>query len=146
MDSLYLIMAVVVTIAIIILTIYLAVFISKATNLIQEVQANFKEQSKQLKLLVDKTDELIIDVHQFVNNASESLEKVNVMSDQISGLVNKVNSKTGNLMSVVDAIAASARETYFTIEKPIRAVSSFISSFSDNIAFVKSIFPSKKKV
>jgi SMC interacting uncharacterized protein involved in chromosome segregation len=138
-------MAAIAAIAIIVLTIYLAVFISKATNLIQEVQVNFKEQSKQLKLLVEKTDELIIDVHQFVNNASESLEKVNVMSDQITGFVNKVNSKTGNLMSAVDEIAVNARETYFAIEKPIRAVSSFISNFSDNIAFVKSIFPSKRK-
>ncbi len=146
MVSLYVIMAAVATIAIVILTIYLVVFISKATNLIQEVQVSFKEQSKQIKLLVDKTDELIIDVNKFVNTASESLEKVNTMSDQISGLVNKVNSKTGNLMSAVDEIAVSARETYFAIEKPIKAISSFINGISDNIAFVKSLFPSKKKV
>lgn len=145
MDSLYLIMAGVATIAIIILTIYLVIFISKATHLIQELQFNIEEQSKQIKLLVDKADELIIDVNQFVNNASESLEKVSSMSDQLSGLVKEANSKTRNLMSAVDEIAVSARKTYFSIEKPIRAVANFINNFSENIASVKSIFPSKKK-
>lgn len=118
-------------------------FINKASKLIEDTRNQINKQSEQFSETIEKIDVLIIDVHKFVNLASESMEKINDMSDKISILANKVDAKTQSLMNVLDQVAIGTKSFYESVHKPIRTVINFFQSFSDNFSFVKSLFPKR---
>ena len=131
-------------IILIVLLIYMISFVKKATKLIEDTRNQINKQSEQFSETIEKIDVLLSDIHKFVNLASESLGKVNEMSDRLSGLVTKVDDKADNLMSVFEQIALGTKSMYDSIYKPVRSVIDFFQNISGNLSFFKSILPKKK--
>jgi len=139
------IFSVIALILFIILMIYLIFFVKKTALLIDDTREHLNEQSKQLGETLERADDLIIDIHSFIKQASGSLETINNMSTQITDLVRKVDTKANNLMIVADDLSSIARSVVNSVEHPIRSIAEFIANIGNYAAKIKSFFPSKSK-
>lgn len=144
--NLLIVLLVVAIIIFIVLMIFVITFVNKATKLIEETRDKINKQSEQFTETIEKIDILIIDIHKFVNLASESLKNVNDMSEKLSLLINKVDDKSQNLIEVFDQVAVGTKSIYDSIHTPISNIIDFFQKLSGSFSFLKSILPKKKLV
>ncbi len=138
--GIFYVVAMIALVLFVILSIFLIVFVSKTTQLIDETRLRINEQSKQLNTTLEKIDLMILDIHSFVKQASTSLEKIDEMSNEITELVRKVDNKANNVIVALDDVGGIFRNSINSIEKAVN----FITNFTDVFTKIKSIFPTKK--
>ena len=143
----------------IVLIIVVIFFITFAKKVLQNLDSNIGQVTKDIHSIKEQSVDFMFDVHKFIKKANniaetieelkqpmiESIDNIKHVSREAKGILHVAKGKTEEFAYGLKSITDSLYEGYMRVVQPIQRISTIISQVSKGASKMSEIFKKKKE-